>query len=174
MHKIWKKLNEGWVGTIFQIILGILIAYLTYKFLGLLLNTPTPLVAVVSTSMQHENEEITHYAWLESKFGYNRSYVNSWPIAKGFSKGDMPIVVGSKNYEIGDVIVYKVNRIPHPIIHRIVAINEDGSYQTKGDNNLSQLTYEYKVIKSQIYGKVMFVIPKLGWFKILVSEILGI
>lgn len=174
MHKIWKKLNEGWIGNLFQIFLGVLIAFLTYKLLGFLLSTPTPLVAVVSTSMQHDQEEITHYAWLESKFGYNRSYIDSWPISKGFNIGDMPIVIGQKEYKIGDVIVYKVNGIPYPIIHRIVAINEDGTYQTKGDNNLSQLEYEYKVEKSQIYGKVMFVIPKLGWFKIFVSKIFGI
>ncbi|MDI6807309.1 MAG: hypothetical protein QMD14_05940 [Candidatus Aenigmarchaeota archaeon] len=174
MRKLWKRLNEGWIGIVFQVALGILIAYLAYNFLGFILKTPTPLVAVVSTSMQHDNAEFTHYRWLQEKFGYNRSYIDSWPISKGFYIGDMPVIIGLDEYKIGEVIVYKVGGIPHPIIHRIVAVNEDGSYQTKGDNNPSQLAYEYKVEKSQIYGKIVFVIPKLGWFKIIANRILGI
>lgn len=174
MHRLWKRLNEGLVGVIFQVMLGILIAYLAYNLLGFALKTPTPLVAVVSTSMQHDNAEFTHYRWLEEKFGYNRSYIDSWTVPRGFNVGDMPVIIGSDNYRIGDVIVYKVNGIPYPIIHRIVAINPDGTYQTKGDNNLSQIRYEYRVEKSQIYGKIIIVIPKLGWFKIIASRILGI
>jgi signal peptidase I len=190
MRKIWKRLNESWVGTIFQIVSGIIIAYFTYAILGLILNTPTPLVAVVSTSMQHDNEEITHYAQLERYLGYDRNYIDSWPIKKGFGRGDMLIIVGSSDYEVGDVIVYRASsnqnkencKLPSqqpptfptdPIIHRIIYKNSDGTYQTKGDANLIQFSYECSIRKEDIYGKALpFVIPKLGYPKIILTELL--
>jgi len=190
MRKIWKMLNEGWVGTVFQIILGILIAYFAYKLLGLMLHTPTPLVAVVSTSMQHENEEATHYAQLEKYLGYNRSYIDSWPIKNGFGRGDMLIIIGSNDYEVGDVVVYRALpvlnkeacKLPSqepptlptdPIIHRIIYKNPDGTYQTKGDANFIQFSYECSIKKEQIYGKaILFPIPKLGYPKIILTEML--
>jgi len=122
--------------------------------------------------MQHDNAEATHYTWLEENLGYNRSVIDSWPLAGGFSIGDMPVVVGSTDYEVGDVIVYTVKGQPAPIIHRIVLINPDGTYQTKGDNNPYQWPYELKVRKEQIHGKVVFVIPWLGWPKVLFDGLL--
>jgi signal peptidase I len=190
MRRIWKMLNEGWFGTVFQVVLGVLIAYFAYKLLGLILHTPTPLVAVVSTSMQHENEETTHYSQLEKYLGYNRSYIDSWPISSGFGRGDMLIIVGSDNYEIGDVIVYRASSVSNkevcklpsqqppalptdPIIHRIIYKNPDGTYQTKGDANLIQFSYECRIRKEQIYGKaILFPIPKLGYPKIILTEML--
>lgn len=153
---------------------SVLLAFGTYKFIGLVLGTPLPLVAVVSPSMQHDNPGITHYQWLEKNLGYNKSYIDSWPIKNGFNVGDMPVVIGSKNYKVGDVIVYSIPNSKYPIIHRIVKINDDGTFQTKGDNNLSQLPYELKVKKEQIYGRVIFIIPKLGYFKVILNKIFGV
>jgi hypothetical protein len=177
VHKLkskWKKLSEGWKGDLFYAFLGILFAFLFYNFLGLVFNTDLPVVAVVTSSMQHDNAEETFYGWLENHFGYNRSYMESWPLKKGFSIGDMLLVVRANNYEIGDVIVYSVPNEKVPIVHRIIKINEDGTYQTKGDNNLSQLYYEFSVKKEQIHGKAFFVIPKLGYFKLVLVKIFGV
>jgi len=175
LKKIWKILNEGWTGNIFYAFLGLIFAFLFYNvILSTALGTKTPVVAVVSSSMQHDNPEVTHYKWLMEHFNYSREFIDSWPFPNGLNVGDMPIVKGCDKYEVGDIIVYKVPGQPAPIIHRIVKINEDGTYQTKGDNNLVQLPYEYRVKKSQIYGKVIFVIPKLGWVKVALVKILGI
>ena len=160
--------------TISSIYFAMILAFGTYKLIGLFLSTPVPIVAVVSPSMQHDNPELTFYGWLEKNLGYNRSYINSWPINKGFEVGDMPIVIGSNNYNIGDVIVYSVPGSNFPIIHRIVKINDDGTYQTKGDNNLSQLPYEIRIREEQIYGKVIFIIPKLGYVKVIMNKIFGV
>jgi len=167
-----KKLEDDF-GIIFYIVSGVVIALLFSKFLAVVLSTNYPVVAVVSESMQHDNPEITHYTWLEDKFDYNRTYIESWPNKNGFNKGDMPIVKGSDEYKIGDVVVYSVPNQPVPIIHRIIAINADGTYQTKGDNNLGQNSYEFSVQKAQIHGKVIFIIPKLGYFKIVFSKVMG-
>jgi hypothetical protein len=156
---------------------GVIFAFGAHLFLGLILSTNLPVVSVLTSSMQHDNAEVTHYQWLEKNLGYNRSYIDSWPIAGGFAIGDMPIVQGSKNptdYSVGDVIVYSVPNERIPVIHRIIKINPDGTYQTKGDNNPGQLPYETSVKREQIHGKVIFIIPKLGYFKVLVTRIFGV
>ncbi len=175
VRKLWKRLNQGWIGIIFSIFLGVLFAtFFYYVVLATALQTNLPVVAVVSSSMEHDNPELTYYGWLQKTFNYPRVTIESWLAPNGFSIGDMPIVQGSDDYVVGDIIVYMVEEQPAPIIHRIIRINDDGTYQTKGDNNLSQLSYEYSVKKEQVYGKAIFIIPKLGYVKVLASKILGI
>jgi hypothetical protein len=174
--KLPDVLTKGWTGNIFYIALGVLCAVIFYfVILRFALGTDLPMVAVVSNSMKHESTlEITHYQWLEKNMKYNRSYIDSWPIGNGFSVGDMPVIRGEEGYKVGDVIVYSVPGGSAPIIHRIIKINSDGSYQTKGDNNNGQWPYELSVKKEQVHGKVIFIIPKLGYFKVAVNKLVGI
>jgi len=168
-----KILTETWWG---NALLGILFAAIFYFIiLRFVLGTDLPMVAVVSNSMKHESTiQTTHYTWLKEKLGYNETYINSWSARNGFSKGDMPIIRGVEEYKVGDVIVYSVSGSSAPIIHRIIKINEDNTYQTKGDNNNGQARYELAVAKQQVHGKVIFVIPKLGYFKVMVNKLVGI
>lgn len=170
----WSKLTNGWIGTFFYVFLGIGMALLAKEALAFGFSTEMPVVAVISESMQHDNADQTHYNWLETNLGYDEEYVNSWSIPTGFFVGDMPLVQGQDEYEIGDVIVYEGGGQSFPTIHRIIKINGDGTYQTKGDNNIKQLTYEFSVSDEQIYGKVVFVIPKLGYVKVLMTNVFGI
>lgn len=169
----WERLTEGWIGAIFYVFLGIGLALVAKQTLAFSLSTDMPVVAVVSESMQHNNAEQTHYQWLEDRFGYSESYINSWSVPTGFLIGDMPIVQGVGSYVVGDVIVYSTSEQSFPTIHRIIKINDDGTYQTKGDNNIHQLRYESSVSNEQIHGKVIFIIPKLGYFKVLITKVLG-
>jgi hypothetical protein len=187
--KYWGKLTEGWVGYVVYAVLGIFIAFLLNQALAFALSTDLPVVAVVSSSMQHDiSTEANHYQWLEKNMDYNRSYVNSWPVKDGFLVGDLPIVQGSASiigffvspsvngkpdYRVGDVIVYSVPNQNVPIIHRIIKINSDGSYMTKGDHNPQLLPFEYAVKPEQIHGRVIFIIPKLGYFKVIVTRLIG-
>lgn len=157
----------------FYIVLGGIFALIANQLLALALSTDLPVVAVVSSSMQHDNADQTHYTWLESRLGYSREYIDSWSIPTGFFVGDMPIVTGAKEYNVGDVIVYSVSAQKYPIIHRIIKINDDGTYQTKGDNNSVQAQYEFSVQPEQIYGKVIFIVPKLGYIKVIISRVFG-
>jgi len=174
---LWQKfdkLTEGWFGYVFYALLGIVIAFLLNQGLAFALATDYPVVAVVSDSMTHDATiEATYYQWLGQNLGYNRSYIDSWPVKDGFLKGDMPIVEGSDAYYVGDVIVFSVPSQTVPIIHRIIKINADGTFTTKGDHNSVMLPFEKSVKSSQIHGKVIFIIPKLGYFKVAVSSLLG-
>lgn len=174
--KLPKKLTQGPLGNLFYALLGLLFAVIFYYgILRFALATDLPMVAVVSNSMLHDSSvDNDYYQWLEKNLGYDEDYINSWPMSGGFAMGDMPIVKGSDEYKVGDIVVYSVEGSRAPIIHRIIKINEDGTYQTKGDNNSGQLPYELSVDKEQIHGKVIFVIPKLGYFKVMLNKLLGV
>ena len=74
--------------------------------------------------------------------------------------GDMVIVHEEESYKIGDIISYE-NDDEITVTHRI--IDKDGKkYITKGDNN--KFTDGEKVARKDIYGKVVFTIPKVGHF----------
>ncbi len=168
-----KVLTDTWWG---NILLGFLAAVVFYYIiLSTVLSSNTPVVAVVSGSMEHDaSVENDHYGWLEKNLDYDRAYIDSWPIDNGFNVGDMPVVRGQEKYRIGEVIVYSVEGINAPIIHRIIKINDDDTYQTKGDNNSGQLHYEFSVKPEQIKGKVIFIIPKIGYFKVIINRLFGV
>ena len=170
----FSKLMDGSLGYIVYAGAGVFIAFLLNQGLAVALDTNYPIVAVVSSSMTHDGTtEARHYQFLEKNFNYTREQIDSWPVKDGFPIGDLPIVVGSKNYNVGDVVVYLIPGQKVPIIHRIVKQNADGSFMTKGDHNPDFLSFEKSVKQSQVQGKVAFIIPKLGYFKVILSEIFG-
>lgn len=85
--------------------------------------------------------------------------------------------VDSDNIKVGDVVTYKsLSKSYYGILitHRVVdIIKEDGEtkYITKGDNNLTpdQNAVEF----SQIYGKVVMRIPKIGYLQYFLSTSFG-
>ena len=174
LKKTWDKLTGGAFGYVIYAVLGVLIAFLANQVLAFALDTNLPVVAVVSNSMTHDSTTPqAHYQWLESNMNYNRTYIDSWPVKDGFLIGDLPIIEGASKYNIGDVIVYSIQDQPVPIIHRIISINPDGSFMTKGDHNNGLLSFEHSVKSSQVHGKVIFIVPKLGYFKVIVSKLTG-
>jgi len=147
--RIPKIKFEGTLGTIFYIAVGIFLALGINQGLALALSTDMPVVAVESNSMV--------------------------PL---FSKGDILIIhgVGDPNLywdflEVGDVIVFSPEGKTIPIVHRLITKNADGTFQTMGDaNNGRQLPFEKSIEPSRIHGKMLFIIPFLGWIKIGATE----
>ncbi len=134
---------EGNTETIVYIIIGIALAWGINQGMGLALSTDMPVVAVESNSMV--------------------------PV---FQKGDILALkgVGPGELEVDDIVVYSVQGRSIPIVHRIVKMNPDGTYQTKGDANNGQLSFEYHVPYDNVHGKVVLIVPFLGWVKIGVTE----
>jgi signal peptidase I len=119
--------------------------------------------------------------WYEKK-GISKENFSEFSLSNGFRKGDIIIVWGRFEPKAGDIIIFKPNKesmAPRPIIHRIISIKE-GVIQTKGDHNPEQLTLSNNLYKTdetnikeeQILGKAIFKIPYLGWFKIIIVDIL--
>lgn len=134
--------------TLLYVFLGIFLAFAINLVLGQSLSTDMPVVAVESNSM-----------------------------IPTFYQGDILIIQGvrdPKDYinflEIDDIIVFSVEGRDVPIVHRIKEVNPDGSFQTKGDASSGQHQFEKHIDPEQIHGKVILIIPYLGWVKIGFTE----
>lgn len=165
------KMDKDVIETIGYIVLGVVAAYLLNFSLGLAMGTDLPVVAVVSDSMTHDSlTEVRHYEFLENNLGYSEEEIDAWPIKDGFLRGDVLVVDGVDTSELkaGDVIVYDIQGQSTPIVHRIVKINGN-EITTKGDHNPSYDPWK----PTKIHGKAVFVIPFLGWPKLILTEIWG-
>ncbi len=195
-HFVWED-NSIWSWIVNIVLAFILIKYIVYPGLGLALGTTYPIVAVVSSSMEHNSLNFDDW-WQNSEEYYSgieivKNSFEKFPLKNGFNKGDIMILwrTNSNNIKIGDVIVFKsarTNPKPDPIIHRVIIIEEkNGSiiYQTKGDNyvtNRRQINgcfqdgciYESDIQQSQILGKALFKVPWLGYIKIWFVDLLNL
>ena len=144
-------------GDIFYLIAGAIVAYAIYTFLGFLFNTPTPIVAVMTESM----------------------IPTIYP-------GDAVVVYNHGEIKEGDIIVFdggkmgcrdKTGKILNaPIIHRVVKINKDGTFTTKGDNiitNPISMECERHIPRKYVYGKAVLKLPFIGWPKKLLTDALN-
>jgi len=137
--------SKEFTSTVAYVLAGVLLAFLINAGMGLALGTDLPIVAVQSNSM-----------------------------VPTFYKGDLLILQGAQkeNITVGDIIVFAADERSTPIVHRVIAINADGTFQTKGDANSGQLPFETKIAYERIHGKSVLIVPYLGWVKIGLSEYL--
>lgn len=170
LKKVWNFIwhEDSAASWIVNIILAIVIVrFLIYPGLGLVLGTSYPLVAVVSSSMEHNTD---FENWWEAnkdfylKYSISETQFKEFPYKNGFNKGDIMILKSPKNIKVGDILVYKSN-YPTPIIHRVIEHNQN-TYITKGDNNRDKDPYTSK----ELIGKAVFRIPWLGYIKIIAVE----
>jgi signal peptidase I len=160
------------------ILIIVIIKFIFFPLLSLATGTSLPLVVVESCSMYHESGFDSWWgqnaAYYESK-NINESEFSSFSLKNGLNKGDIIIVNGAKNPEIGDIIIFNANsdsKALHPIIHRVISENPLG---TKGDHNFDQLAPgnnvqnidERNIKQEQVVGKAVFKIPYLGWLKLI-------
>ena len=189
MKLSWKKIwyfiwddNSIWSWIVNIILAYILIKYIVYPGLGLLLGTGYPIVAVVSSSMEHNNNLDGWYdsqADFYKKYGISKNNFETFPFKNGFNKGDIMILKGIKaeDVNIGHVIVFRDGK-PDPFIHRVILKWKGNEYhfQTKGDNNPSSIKTDYldetDIKEGQLIGKAVFRIPFLGYVKIWFVELL--
>ncbi len=146
----WKKEIKE---TVQYVIIGLVLAYGINTGLGYALDTDKPVMAVVSSSME-----------------------------PAFYKGDLVVVKGIEPEKIAirDVIVYYNPFRGVPVVHRVVEIkklNSELYFYTKGDNDVTnQLSDQESGIappirKEWVKGRVVLVVPKLGWFRVALSDL---
>ncbi len=98
-----------------------------------------------------------------SVFGYTSMIVMSGSMSgtapDHIEIGDLIITKPAGELRVGDIITFLENGRT-AVTHRIIAINPDGSYVTKGDaNNGADLA---PVLRENVIGKFWFRVPKLG------------
>jgi len=137
-----KKFLREWGPTIAAIVV---IWLLLNVFLPAVLSTKSPLMVVVSESM-----------------------------TPTLNVGDIIIVIGQDDYEVSDIVVYETALYSKPIVHRIIG-EKNGNFVTKGDNNRfpdpGTIAPKEGVSPDDVQGKVVYVIPKLGYPKYLITEL---
>ncbi len=199
LKKIWYFIWEDdsvWSWLVNIVLAFVLIKFIVYPGLGAILGTGYPIVAVVSSSMEHNSNfedwwKNTGSWYVEN--GITKESFENFPMKNGFNKGDIMVLKGvkSEDIDIGDVIVF----ISHtkrpksdPIIHRVVRIwREDGQFliQTKGDNyktnkvsinvcNSGGCVDETRITEQQVIGKAVIRIPLLGYIKIVFVGIINL
>jgi hypothetical protein len=194
-QKVWWFLWEdtsiwSWLANI--VIAFVLIKFVVYPVLGVLLGTSYPIVAVVSSSMEHPagfeawwNEEQCCNSACASRIAQGRQYAGHgitpedfvrFPFRNGFYKGDVMILRSPEELSIGDILVFRADGRGDPIIHRIVQVRQlsDGTqvYTTKGDNNCGSAGFERDITSERMIGKAVARVPFLGWIKIVFVEVL--
>jgi len=131
-------------------------SFLLYFFLQIGLNSKTPVVVVISGSMNPS-------------------------IRKGdllFVKGTDPSTIknGTIEDKNGDIIVFDARNLwigapNEPIVHRVInkyQIGDDWYFQTKGDANPSP--DPAAVSEDRVHGVVIGMIPFIGWIKIVLAD----
>ncbi|CAH0057065.1 unnamed protein product [Clonostachys solani] len=127
-------------------------AFMMWKGLSVISDSPSPIVVVLSGSME-----------------------------PAFQRGDL-LFLWNRNLlqdtSVGEVVVYNVKDKDIPIVHRVVrkyGEGEDAKLLTKGDNNPSDDTELYArgqdyLVRKDIIGSVVGYIPFVGYVTILLSE----
>ncbi|MDY6769662.1 MAG: signal peptidase I [Candidatus Nanohaloarchaea archaeon] len=117
---------------------ALLLAYGIYQTAGVALNTGTPVVAVTSGSME-----------------------------PALHRGDMVVVQGERwaDIETGEVVVFRVEGNPVPVVHRVVTKNAT-ALQTQGDALDFQHPFEKHITQEQVLGTRVATIPLLGYVKL--------
>ncbi|OUM70707.1 hypothetical protein PIROE2DRAFT_1263 [Piromyces sp. E2] len=128
-------------------------AFMSWKALALITNSESPIVVVLSESME-----------------------------PAFHRGDLLFLALPRQepYVVGDIVVYKIKGQDIPIVHRILKIHkndEDGEdyILTKGDNNNIDDRALYNkdqlwIKRSDIIGKVKGFLPYIGYITIVMSD----
>ncbi|MBI2671516.1 signal peptidase I [Candidatus Woesearchaeota archaeon] len=171
LKRVWYFIwyDDSLLSWIVNVIIAfVLVKFIIYPGLGFLLGTSYPLVAVVSCSMEHNNDFENWWAgskaWYESNGIKKEEFVN-YPFKNGINQGDIMLLKSVKDIKKGDIIVFNGNSA-NPIIHRAVKIKE--TLITKGDNNAVQDRSTKEVL-----GKAIFRMPYFGWIKILFNGLIG-
>ncbi|KAK3181883.1 Signal peptidase complex catalytic subunit [Lecanicillium sp. MT-2017a] len=127
-------------------------AFMMWKGLSVISDSPSPIVVVLSGSME-----------------------------PAFQRGDL-LVLWNRNLvketEVGEVVVYNVKGKDIPIVHRVVRKFGTGSKAkllTKGDNNAADDTDLYArgqdhLAREDIIGSVVGYVPFVGYVTIMLSE----
>ncbi len=180
-HLLWKDDSlKGWIFSL--VFMFVFIKFVFFPLLGLITGTSLPLAIVESCSMYHKGDFFSNYDkwWLNhdekySQLDINKKTFEDFRFKKGFNKGDILFVIGTKpeKLRVGDIIIFEAEQ-RNPVIHRIIKIekqNEEYIFSTLGDNNNGQLSSEKSINSERIMGKAVFkVVPYLGWAKLIFFE----
>lgn len=178
---VWQDDSpKGWI--ISLIFIFIFIKFIFFPGLSFITGTQLPLAIVESCSMYHQGDILGNFdTWYErhddkyDNLDISQEQFEDFHFKKGFNKGDILFITGTKpeNVEVGDVIIFQAPTT-NPVIHRVINIKQSGdtyTFETIGDNNNGQLSFEKSISQEQLIGKARFKLaPLVGWAKLIFFE----
>lgn len=126
------------------------------------------IAALIGVSIYSINAARLNSDGLPMPLGFGATVVLSGSMEPALSVGDMLIVVPQDNYSEEDVIVFQRGR-GSAVVHRIISI-EGEEIITKGDANN---TCDEPISPSEIKGKVIIVIPFVGYLVNIIKTPIG-
>ena len=102
--------------------------------------------------------------------GYTSASITSGSMMPTLRIGDVVIAVdhGDDDIAPGTIVVYEDPRKHDLVTHRVVSVNPDGSYITKGDVNGAN--DPEPIPAANIKGKAQWIVPFVGLLRIWASE----
>jgi len=117
---------------------------------------------------------ITLFAWAQTGvFGVASAVEVTGSMTPAIHVGDIVVTVQTPatQIHIGDIVEYSTPDLPGPVTHRVVQIstNQAGelTFTTKGDANNAA---DPSIVAPSTIGKVVLIIPKVGWGTIYLDE----
>lgn len=109
-------------------------------------------------------------------FGYQFVTIESGSMEPALHVGSACLIKNVKGNDTfylkdGDIITYKAGKNAVIVTHRILSVNSDGSFVTKGDAN--EQADQSRVKPENVVGKVTLTIPGLGHILCFLSLRLG-
>jgi len=112
--------------------------------------------------------------WFDTgMFGVQPAIVSGVSMKPTMSAGDVVITrhVSADDISLGDIVRYRSGH-GTPILHRVIEIEDVPGgrvFVTQGDNNN---TPDEPVLASQVEGKVILIVPKVGWVPIALNKLI--
>lgn len=123
------------------------------------------IIAIFFTIYAYYQKDILKRDYI-SYFGYTFFEVASGSMSDTINIKDLVIIkIGNDSLKVDDIVTYKSNE--DFITHRIISIN-DNSIITKGDANNDS---DRPVDRNDVLGKVVFVIPSFGVYRLVLFDI---
>lgn len=107
--------------------------------------------------------------------GYKLFIVQSGSMEPAIRVGDLIVIKNAENYYKGEVVTFK-SEDGRVVTHRIYSTTDSEGdkplYVTKGDANRSE--DNDTTVKDQVLGKVVLVVPKIGYFSAFARSLPGL
>ena len=109
-------------------------------------------------------------------FGAQPTVIYSGSMKESLDIGDIVLVskIPTDEIKVGDIIQYQTSDMYLPVIHRVYDIYKENNslyFVTKGDAN--NLPDSDPVFQENVFGKVIYKIPKIGWITIIFKDMLN-
>ncbi len=161
-------------------IIGVISPALSFTFVFGLLNTQISYIKKLKLNTSSSVRTLITLialvliAWFTiGNMGLKIAVIASTSMYPVIDVGDVVISIKDRNVRIGDIIEYWDPRTKNIIVHRVIDtsyIKGKLMYITKGDANKDKDPYPVAI--EQIIGKVIAVIPKIGWISLWLKSLL--